>query len=144
MWLEKTEQKIRVSEPVDLTVAIDIIQSKYDNFRELRAELERCEPRVLSLQEAGNQLLLHDCALDGSSVICTKLTELRLKLQSLIRLTGVYILKLGAVLGRDPNEINLTLHHQTMSTGTTSSSSVIGSTALGYDVSLFNNRCVIL
>lgn len=132
-WLEKTEQKIRVSEPVDLTADREEIERKYQTFRELRAELERCEPRVMSLQEAANQLLRHEGAPEGSSLTCTKLTELRLKLQSLIRLTGVYILKLGSVLGRDPNEISVI-----------ASSSVSAPLhTLNYDVSL-TNRCVIL
>lgn len=134
-WLEKTEAKIHTSEPVDLTVDTAVIEAKYQKFRELRAELERCEPRVMSLQEAANQLLRQDEAPEGSGVICTRLTELRLKLQSLIRLTGVYVLKLGAVLGRDPNEIGVAL--------TTSATDAPTLHSLSYDVSLTRN-CTIL
>lgn len=105
VWLERNERRIRASEPVDLTAPAATIEKKFQNFLELKAELERCEPRVLSLQEAANQLLREENAPEGSSLICQRLTELRLKLQSLIRLTVVYTLKLGAVLGRDPNEI---------------------------------------
>lgn len=131
--MEKNEQKIKTSEPVDLTVSKEVLEAKYQAFLALRADLERCEPRVLSLQEAANQLLREEQAPEGSSLTCKRLTELRLKLQSLIRLTGVYTLKLGAVLGRDPNEIGLT------------SQNVEGAPihSLGYDVSL-TNRCIIL
>lgn len=134
--MERNERRIRASEPVDLTAPIETIEAKFHSFIELRAELERCEPRVLSLQEAANQLLREDTeAPQGSTLICRRLMELRLKLQSLIRLTGVYTLKLGAVLGRNPNEIGLAI--------ASSSGSGDQIEARDYDVS-FTNRCVIL
>lgn len=135
-WLEKNEKKIRASEPVDLTAPRTVIESKYHNFLDLRAELERCEPRVLSLQEAANQLLRAEGAPEGSSLICRRLTDLRLKLQSLIRLTGVYTLKLGAVLGRDASQIGLAIAASTSNAG-------LPVQSLSYDVSL-SNRCAIL
>lgn len=135
MWLEQTEARIRSSEPVDLTTDIPSIEAKYQKFRELRADLERCEPRVLSLQEAANQLL-RDEGSPGSSEAVTKLNDLRLKLQSSIRITGVYILKLGAVLGRDPSELGVALASPSTNVGTSLHS-------FNYDVSL-TNRCIIL
>jgi len=73
----------------------------YFDFRELRSDLERCEPRVISLQEAASHLL------DEQTETRTRLQELRLRLQSLRRLTGIYALKLGAALGLDPRDIGL-------------------------------------
>lgn len=69
--------------------------------RELRGDLERCEPRVLSLQESANHLL------DEQTEARARLQELRLRLQSLKRLTGIYAVKLGAALGLDPRDVGL-------------------------------------
>ena len=64
--------------------------------RELQSDLERCEPRVLSLQEAASYLL------DENTETRERLQILKLRLQSLKRLTSMYVLKLGSALGIDP------------------------------------------
>ena len=56
-WLEHTERKIKKFEPVDLASERSIMEAKFSRFKELKCEIERCEPRVISLQENSAQLL---------------------------------------------------------------------------------------
>lgn len=57
VWLEDTERKIKHFEPVDLSSERSIMEAKFMRFKELKCEIERCEPRVISLQENSAQLL---------------------------------------------------------------------------------------
>ncbi|XP_023315049.1 nesprin-1-like [Trichogramma pretiosum] len=100
-WLTKTDEAVRAIEPIDLSEGDQVLRAKYDKFKELQSDLERCEPRVLSLQESANHLL------EESSETRVKLQVLKLRLQSLRRLTTMYVLKLGSALGLDPSEIGL-------------------------------------
>lgn len=56
-WLEETERRIKKFEPVDLASERSIMEAKFTRFKELKCEIERCEPRVISLQENSAQLL---------------------------------------------------------------------------------------
>ncbi|CAH1403534.1 unnamed protein product [Nezara viridula] len=95
-WLEKTETSIRQAEPIDLTDPTQIIQAKYTKFKEMHEEVERCEARVRSLEEAARQVLSdEDRAIE-------RLGRLRLRLISLSRLISSYINSLSATLGQHP------------------------------------------
>lgn len=65
-------------------------------IQELRHELERCEPRIISLEEAARQVLTHQQEDNTSANLCQqRLTTLRLRLQSLSRLTVLYMGRLA-------------------------------------------------
>ena len=57
-WLDATTATIREAEPVDLTVNRSVLEAKHSKFLDLLRDLHRCEPRVVSLQEAADQLEL--------------------------------------------------------------------------------------
>lgn len=57
-WLETQTNTIRTSEPVDLRVDQSVLESKLKKFQDLHADLLRCEPRIVSLQETADQLEL--------------------------------------------------------------------------------------
>lgn len=95
-WLEKTETSIRQAEPIDLTDPTQVIQAKYTKFKEMHEEVERCEARVRSLEEAARQVLSED------DRAIERLGRLRLRLISLSRLISSYINTLSATLGHHP------------------------------------------
>lgn len=105
IWLEQTENKIKSSEPIDLTSDRRLIERKYKTFRELRSDLVRCEPRVVSLQETTSQLTKYLEANKSQKFdeIYAKLTDLRLRFHSIRRLVEMYTIKIGAALGYDPS-----------------------------------------
>ncbi|CAG4999316.1 unnamed protein product [Parnassius apollo] len=74
------------------------LRRDFRRFSELRDELARAEPRVQALRDAAALLQARD-----SQDVCRRLGELRLRLQSLRKLAGVYALKLGAALAHHPS-----------------------------------------
>ncbi|XP_059095107.1 muscle-specific protein 300 kDa-like isoform X1 [Tigriopus californicus] len=93
-WLEKTTATIRSSEPVDLTVAPELLEAKYQKFLELHGELQRYEPRIVSLQEAAEN---SDC-----DEVKQMLSALAQKLRILINVCHVYASRLAKALGKEP------------------------------------------
>lgn len=98
-WLDDTTVNIRSSEPVDLSVDQDTLQSKHDKFVQLHADLERCEPRIVSLQEAADQLELQ-MENDQCRDVKKKLSLLSQKLRILINVCHVYASRLARALGK--------------------------------------------
>ena len=100
-WLEATTATIKEAEPVDLSVSKAVLQTKYNKFLELQKDLQRCEPRVVSLQEAADQL-----ELQADSPACKqvkkKLAILSRSLRSLIQVCGIYLTSLARALGLPP------------------------------------------
>ncbi|XP_024081431.1 nesprin-2-like isoform X2 [Cimex lectularius] len=89
-WLERTEVSINQSEPINLNDPANLIQAKLEKFRELKQELERCEPRIISLEETARQVMTEE-----TKLACQKLHRMRLRLQSLTRLTALYLARLA-------------------------------------------------
>jgi len=100
-WLEKTTATVRAAEPVDLTVDRAVLQTKYNKFLELQQDLRRCEPRVVSLQEAADQLEIQTDTTQCEEVK-RKLALLSQNLASLVQVCGIYISRLGQALGLPP------------------------------------------
>ncbi len=98
-WLDDTTNSIRSSEPVDLSVDREILISKRDKFAQLHADLERCEPRIVSLQEAADQLELQTHENRKCRLVKQKLSLLSQKLRILINVCHVYASRLERVLG---------------------------------------------
>ncbi|PZC72704.1 hypothetical protein B5X24_HaOG210718 [Helicoverpa armigera] len=93
--LAAAEKTVRAREPLRLGREPAELQRDFRRFAELRDELRRAEPRVLALHEAA-------ALLAPGAGPHTRLSELRLRLQSLRKLCSVYALKLGAALAHRP------------------------------------------
>merc|ERR1739838_816631 len=103
-WLEATTATIKEAEPVDLSVSKAVLTTKYNKFLELQKDLQRCEPRVVSLQEAADQL-----ELQADSPACKqvkkKLAILSRSLRGLIQVCGIYLTNLARTLGLPPPQV---------------------------------------
>ena len=82
--------------------------TKYNKFLELLQDLQRCEPRIVSLQEAASQL-----ELQSDSAVCVsvkqKLSSLSQSLTCLIRVCSVYLANIATTLNITPPQL-LSLH----------------------------------
>lgn len=96
-WLTDTTSRVKEAEPVDLRMDRKILMEKHSQFVELSKDLARCEPRVVSLQEAADQLELqadsHACR-----QVKRKLALLSRSLRDLRQVVGIYVFKLAEAL----------------------------------------------
>ena len=105
---------MREAEPVDLRVERTTLQAKHNQLVELARDLARCEPRVVSLQEAADQLELqadspacrqvailthHTCEQYLFFQVKRKLALLIRSLRGLRQVVGIYIANLARALG---------------------------------------------
>merc|ERR1719245_1437290 len=90
-WLDSTTATIREAEPVDLSVSRPVLQGKYNKFLELLRDLHRCQPRVVSLQEAADQLELQSDSSSACKAVKTKLVVLSRSLRALIQVCSLYL-----------------------------------------------------
>ncbi len=83
---------------MDLSQDRSILEAKHDKFSSLHADLERCEPRIVSLQEAADQLELQ---MENRQCreVKRKLSMLSQKLRILINVCHVYSTRLARALG---------------------------------------------
>jgi len=109
-WLDETERTIKTTEPVDLSEDTEVIVEKFNKFKNLHADLEKCEPRVVSLLEAADWLRQANEKTgaattrrsDQSVADChARLSHLRARLTALVRMTAGHATRLGTVLGYD-------------------------------------------
>jgi len=103
--LDATTSAIRSSEPVDLSAETDILRSKREKFLRLRTDLERCEPRIVSLQEAADQLELQTEDGDRCRAVKAKLSLLSQKLRVLMNVCEVYSRRLENALRGDDDDV---------------------------------------
>merc|ERR1719336_796394 len=114
-WLDATTATIREAEPVDLRVARAVLHAKYHKFLELLKDLHRCEPRVVSLQEAADQLELQSES-SACRQVKRKLVLLSRSLRALIQVCSLYLTSLANTLGLPPPPE--TVHHSAMTDST--------------------------
>jgi len=100
-WLEATTDKVRKAEPMDLRVEQPVLSAKHTQLVELSRDLARCEPRVVSLQEAADNL-----EQQADSPACRqvkrKLARLSQSLRGLRQVVGIYTTSLARALGLPP------------------------------------------
>ena len=98
-WTETTEenlQKLAAEEETDEAA----LRERVSRVLDVRAEVERCEPRVASLHEAAQHLLTQQQD-DQCSAVRERLALLSKRLQILLQLCSQQLTHLSQLLGQD-------------------------------------------
>jgi len=98
------EENIRQTEPVDFRADRSGLVAKYQRFKDIYEELSRCEPRVVSLNDAatnlGNTTASQECTNTRQ-----RLVFVSQQLQALLGLCGIYISRLAQAIGLEPRHL---------------------------------------
>jgi len=95
--VDTTRSIVEEQEPIDLTEPNEVLLEKYNKFIDLKKDLHRCEPRVVSLQEAADQLEIQADS-DTCRDVKIKLNRLSQSLKGLIQVCGIYCCNLARAL----------------------------------------------
>lgn len=93
LWLENIETKLQQNEPVNLGADNSALWSKLKKLKEIRSELQGNQPRVTSLKDTADQLLMNT---DSTEMVTAKdkMHIIANRLRAMLRLCSSYILSL--------------------------------------------------
>lgn len=98
-WTETTEESLlRIAAEEDMEEAA--LRDRVGRVLDVRAEVERCEPRVASLHEAAQHLLPTQQD-DKSATVREQLAILSRRLQLLLQMCSKQLVQLSQMLGQD-------------------------------------------
>ncbi|KAJ8309203.1 hypothetical protein KUTeg_014077 [Tegillarca granosa] len=101
LWLENVEVKIQKCEPVNLSADESALWTKYRRLKDLKSELEGNQPKVISLKDTADKLLLNT---DSAEMLNAKdkMHIIANRLRALLRLCSSYTTSLEGRLQISP------------------------------------------